>query len=149
MDLKDETIVELFFDVNRLNRHYSELTYGRLNPFRGQYRCLFMLDDTGSINQKELAILLGIRQASLSDLLLKLEQKQLIKRCVSEKDRRVSLVSLTDSGKTEVKKIRRARAKTHSEMLSGLTPEEKESLFTALQKMKHYYTSKEMPIIHE
>ena len=42
VDLTDEAIVELFFDVGRLNRRYSELMYGRLNPFRGQYRCLFV-----------------------------------------------------------------------------------------------------------
>ena len=142
MDLEDERIVELFFDVTRLNRQYSEQTYGRLNPFRGQYRCLFVLDAVDSIHQKDLSALLSVRPASVSELLLKLEQKGLIRRDTDQEDNRASLVSLTELGRVEVKKIQKERAKAHSEMLSELTPEEKSGLFTALQKMKHFYTSK-------
>ena len=149
MDIEDESVVELFFDVTRLNRRYSEMTYGRLNPFRGQYRCLFVLEEVGTINQKDLSALLAVRPASVSELLLNLEQKKLVKRITSEEDNRVSLVSLTELGRDEVKKIQKKRAQAHSEMLSGLTLEEKKGLFTALQKMKAFYTAKETEKIHE
>ena len=141
--------MELFFDVVRSNRRYSERTYGRLNPFRGQYRCLFALEEVGTISQKDLSALLAVRPASVSELLLKLEQKQLVKRVTDREDNRVSRVSLTELGKNEVKNIQKKRAQTHSEMLSGLTPGEKEGLYTALQKMKAFYTAKETEKIHE
>lgn len=149
MDLKNEDIVELFFDVNRLNRRFSEKFYGSMTPFKGQYRCLFALDSVGSINQKDLAELLSIRPTSVSEILLKLEQKQLIKRVTSDKDKRISLVSLTDKGIKEVHKIRKDRARVHSEMLSDLTEDEKTYLFIALQKMKNYYISKEEKMSNE
>lgn len=149
MKLKDEDIVQLFFDVTTLNRRYSEKNYGRLNPFKGQYRCLFVLDEVGTINQKDLSALLLIRPTSVSEILVKLELKELIKRTTSEKDNRVSMISLTEKGTEEVKKIRKERAITHSEMLSDLTDDEKSALFIALQKIKNYYTTKETDRIHE
>lgn len=149
MELQDETIVELLFEVNRLNRRHSELVYGRLNPFRGQYRCLFVLSDVGEINQKALSALLSVRPASVSELLLKLEQKQLIRRTTSTEDNRVSLVSLTEQGREEVLKIRKARAKAHREMLAELTPEEKTAFFAALQKIKQHYTAEERSETYE
>ncbi len=142
MNVFDEDIVALFFDVGRLNRSYTERVYGSNHPFKGQYHCLFILEATGTINQKELAQLLYVRPTSVSEILVKLEQKNWIKRTQSPLDRRISLVSLTDEGREEVSKIRKVRAKAHSDMLSNLTEEEKQHLYTALQKMKDFYLSK-------
>lgn len=142
MNIQDETIVELFFDVGRLNRSYSERVYGNANPYKGQLRCLLFLASVGEASQKELAQLLSVRQSSASDILSKLEQKGLTKKITSKEDKRVSLISLTEKGLQEVEKIRKDRAKVHSEMLTDLNETEKENLFLALQKIKRYYLSK-------
>lgn len=143
MKVKDEEVVELFFDVTRLNRRHSERVYGSVNPFRGQYRCLFILDDAGTVNQKDLAALLSVRPASVSEILSKLEQKDLITRTTCAHDKRISYISLTDKGIEETKRIRKDRARAHSEMLLNLTEEEKEHMLIALQKIKEFYVSKE------
>lgn len=143
MNINDEEIVELFFDVGRLNLSYSESKYGNVNPYKGQSRCLLFLDRNGSINQKDLAEQLSVRQSSVSDILSKLEQKGFIKKTPSDKDKRITLISLTDKGKEEVVRIRKDRAKAHSEMLTDLNEKEKESFFTILQKIKNFYLSKE------
>lgn len=143
MKVKDEEVVELFFDVTRLNRRHSERVYGRVNPFRGQYRCLFILDDAGTINQKDLAALLSVRPASVSEILSKLEQKGFITRTPCAHDKRISYISLTDKGIEETKRIRKDRARAHSEMLTNLTEEEKEHMLIGLQKIKEFYVSKE------
>lgn len=140
MALKDEEIVELFFNVTKLNRHFSETNFGNMNPFKGQCYCLSILEDVGTITQKDLAKLLYIRPTSLSELLLKLEQKGLVKRVPSDTDKRISLVSLTDTGKEKAKEIRKDRAIAHSDMLSYLTPEDKEHFYIALQKIQKFYT---------
>lgn len=143
MKVKNEEVVELFFDVIRLNRRHSERVYGSVNPFRGQYRCLFILDDAGTISQKDLATLLSVRPASVSEILSKLEQKDLITRTPCVHDKRISYISLTAKGKEETKRIRKDRAKAHSEMLLNLSEEEKEQMLIALQKIKEFYVSKE------
>lgn len=139
MNLKDEEIVELFFDVTKLNRIYSEARFGNLELYRGQYGCLFALESVGTISQKDLANLLHIRPTSVSEILVKLEQKGMINRTPSEKDKRVTLVSLTDKGLEEAKKSRKQRAVRHSEMLHDLTEDEKKSFYNALKKIKNHY----------
>ena len=143
MKLKDEEIVELFFEVTKLNRRFSEVHYGNKDPFKGQYLCLFVLESAGTVNQKDLAGLMHIRPASVSEILLKLEQKSLVSRTQWEKDRRVSLVSLTEDGKRAVREARRERAKAHSDMLHELTQEEKENFYLALKKIKDHYIEME------
>ena len=93
MELKDEEIVELFFDVVKQNRRYSEKRYGSMHPFRGQYYCLMVLSNAGELNQKELAHLLGIRPSSAGELIAKLEQKGWVRRKSHPSDRRSSIVS--------------------------------------------------------
>ncbi|CDM67560.1 putative transcription regulator [Clostridium bornimense] len=143
MTLKDEEIVELFFDVTRLNRHFSQTRYGNMNPFRGQYYCLSVLDYVDIINQKDLAKLLHIRPTSLSELLSKLEQKGFVNRVTSDTDKRISLVSLTNDGKHKAEEVRKKRAIAHKDMLSYLTSEEKEVFYSALQKIQKFYISME------
>ncbi len=99
MDLKDEDVVGLFFEVMKLNRSYSENRYGNMDVFRGQYSCLFILERTGPVSQKKLADILRIRPSSVGEILAKLEAKGLICRTPSPEDGRVLLVSLTEEGK--------------------------------------------------
>lgn len=142
MNLKDEDIVELFFDVERLNRRYSEKKYGSINPYKGQMRCLLFLDLYGPATQKELTEKLGIRQASVSDIVSKLEKKGHIIKKVSESDKRISYISLTELGKESVKKIKKLNAETQSEMLSDLNDEEKENFYNVLKKIRNFYVLK-------
>ncbi len=84
MQLKDEDVVELFFEVMKLNRSYSEERYGRMDVYRGQYSCLFILERIGPISQKKLADCLRIRPSSAGEILGKLEQKGLVQRTFRE-----------------------------------------------------------------
>ena len=139
MNLKDEEIVELFFDVVKQNRRYSEKRYGSMHPSRGQYYCLMVLSNAGEMNQKELARLLGIRPASASELIAKLEQKGWVRRENRPPDRRSSLVSLTEEGARAAQDAVKNRAKLHSDMLEELTEEEKKAFYNALKKIQHHY----------
>ncbi len=69
------------------------------DPTRGQGRILAMLKIQPEIKTRELAYLLGIRQQSLNELLNKLEKSGHVERKPSEKDKRVTVVHLTEKGK--------------------------------------------------
>lgn len=139
--MKDEEIVELFFDISRLNHQFSQAQSLSANPFRGQYRCLLALAASGTISQKDLAGILSIRPATVSEMLFRMEQKGWILRTPSDKDKRICLVSLTEEGRIQEEKIRKDRARFHSNMLSELTESDKEHFAIALQKIKAYYIS--------
>ena len=139
--MKDEEIVQLFFDVSRLNHQFSQTQPRSMGPFRGQYRCLYILKQSGTITQKELAEILSIRPASVSEILLRMEQKGWVRRTASGKDKRISLISLTEEGQRQAEIICADRARYHSNMLSELTESDKEHFAIALQKIKAYYIS--------
>lgn len=143
MNIADEKIIELFFDINRLDRRFAEKLFGNKSPYKGQYRCLFVLEEIEPTTQKELAKRLSIRATSLSELLLKLENQQLVERKVSSADRRITMVSLTEKGKKEVKNMHEIRIHGHYDVLSGLSELEKEYLVTSLEKIKSQFLLKE------
>lgn len=141
--MKDEEIVELFFEVNRLNLQWGKRQVKSMNPYRGQYRTLCTLEQAGTLQQKELAHILEVRPASVSEILTKLEQKGWVERFADPKDKRVSLVTLTETGRLQARKKQQERAKFHSGMLSALTGEEKEAFVRILQKIRQYYYREE------
>lgn len=69
------------------------------NPLRGQGQVIALLKQGDGLTTKEMAQLLGIRTASLNELLVKLEAKGLIMRSRSNADGRVTVVALTDAGR--------------------------------------------------
>lgn len=68
---------------------------------RGQGRVLAMLKIQPEISTKDLSYLLGIKVASLNELLNKLEKGGYIVRKPSQADKRVMIIHLTEKGKTE------------------------------------------------
>lgn len=139
MTINDEAIVELFFDVSKLNRSYSDNKFGDKIPFRGQYQCLLTLERQGKMTQKKLVDILKIRPSSVSENLTKLQQKGLIIRTPSTKDKRISYISLTQEGKQEAVDIRKKKALVHVDMLSKLSADEKKQFAHVLLKIKNFY----------
>ena len=70
--VSEQEIVERLFEVYKLNRRYAEQKYGRFMPGRGQFNCLLVLDEKGTLTQKDLAAYLAIRSTSTGELLKKL-----------------------------------------------------------------------------
>ncbi|WP_052356737.1 MarR family winged helix-turn-helix transcriptional regulator [[Clostridium] dakarense] len=99
-----------------------------------------ILDNMGSISQKKLSTLLDIRSTSLSELLFKLEKKGFVERTRSAEDKRTFLISLTKEGLDEVKKHRKSRIKSHTEIVTPLSDDEKQQFTYILSKIKDYYT---------
>ena len=74
-----------------LMRHFGPTQEGRV---------LRLLQLNSPAAQKELAYVLGIRSQSLAELLAKMEDKGLVERAPHPEDRRTSIVSLTDAGRS-------------------------------------------------
>merc|ERR1711879_507461 len=72
-------------------------TYHRRdNAHHAQDRVLSIIREHGSINQRELLELLDVRSSSLSEVLRKLEDNELITRQRDDNDRRSFVVSATE-----------------------------------------------------
>jgi DNA-binding MarR family transcriptional regulator len=117
--------------VSRLMRlHHAEKAKGGMSPLAGQGRVLAFLKMTGEASSADMAAILGIRQQSLNQSLVRLEEEGCIVREQAEDDRRRILVRLTDKGR-EAEAPKNGSAK----VFEVLTDEEREQLSSILDKL--------------
>ncbi len=102
---------------------------------QGRGRLMGFLNDHGEMSQAQIAAQIGIRPQSLSELLAKMEADGLILRRQSPEDKRQTLVSLTDCGRSRVEAFRENHRKHAAEFLEPLTDEEKNTLAEILRKL--------------
>lgn len=128
---------ELLFALSQLTKLYQRGMYrARLSyvPYRGQYRVLHIIADNDGLNQKELAELLDIRSASMSELLNKLERSTLIKREKDKADKRNTRVFLSDEGRKLVKGSQN-QGEFAETLFGGLTDVEKRSYYSVIKSL--------------
>ena len=91
---------------------------------RGSYRLLKTIYEKPGVSTKELSELMDIRRASLNEKLVRFESKGIIKRERDEKDQRIQVVYLENSGLSYLDKVKEIRAKKNESISSVLTKEE-------------------------
>ena len=96
-----------------------------------QVKMLFLLED-GEHSVKEIAERLGLSLPAASRAVDGLIQRGYVSRRESATDRRSRLVALTGDGRAVVERVLRARLHTLEAFADELTPEERDSLYTAL-----------------
>lgn len=136
MNFTDEELIQAFFEIEKLNRRFSERRYGENPLMKGQFLCLLTLQTHETMKQTDLATKLGIRPTSVSEILFKLEQQGLINRHLSPADKRIHLVSLTDAGRERAALGRKKSKEYYTALLADLSPAEKDSLYTLLSKIR-------------
>jgi DNA-binding MarR family transcriptional regulator len=90
------------------------------------------LDRRGPQRVSDLVALEHISQPGMTGLLGRLEAAALVERRSDPRDRRASLVSITEHGRTYLDDVRRSRAATLAGHLTELSPEQQEALFDAM-----------------
>ena len=124
-------LVDLGHRMSRF-QHRGAKPWG--DPRRGQGRVLAILKLKPEISQRELSFLLDMSKQSLAELLGKLEQRGLITREPSAKDRRVMLVRLTKEGEAAAPSRERGNA-IGAELLESWTEEDLASLSGYLSRV--------------
>lgn len=107
---------------------------------RGQDNILDILFQYDSLSQKRLQEILGIEAGSLSEILSKLEQRDLITRYKDNQDKRKSIISLTQKG------IDKAQHKKSNDedLFDMLDEQEKKELSVILNKVLDDWHKKHM-----
>ena len=131
--LEEEICILLKRISNLFNR--SQQRNQALSGTMGSGYMLSLLSGRAEVNQRELVQLMRVRPASASEMLHKMELDGLIERRVDRKDRRNTLVSLTEKGRTREESDRNHRRIVSEQLLSALTPEERLQLKGLLQKL--------------
>ncbi|WP_116204470.1 MarR family winged helix-turn-helix transcriptional regulator [Amycolatopsis circi] len=124
--------------VNLASRALSRVNDRRLRPLGltfAQMPVLAALGKNDALSQKELAALARIEQPSMAQLLARMERDGLIRRTSAEHDRRVSLISLTESGRAKLTRVRSALFETNDQALRGFSVEEADLLVDLLKRL--------------
>lgn len=100
-----------------------------------QKRILMIMNEMGETTLTELTERLGVRAASVSEVVGKLEKAGNVARRQGEYDRRTMILSLTDSGRELARQAQQQRDRRHEEMFSCLTDNEKDRLLSLLEKI--------------
>jgi DNA-binding MarR family transcriptional regulator len=102
---------------------------------RSRSRILGSLRRFGELSQKELAELLFLRSASLSEALDKIEGDGYVRRQRDERDRRVYNVGLTEKGRSIFERDMQDRREAMKKWFAPLNGEEIDQLSALLQKL--------------
>lgn len=105
------------------------------DPHHGQGKVLVMLAENDGVSQKLLTEQSGIRPASLSELIIKLERNGLVERQRNEEDKRNRNVYLTEEGRALAETIKSRKDESADFLFDVLSEEEKETLTVLFDKL--------------
>ena len=105
----------------------------------GRGRILKVLLEKGTITQSELQDIIDIRSGSLSEILSKMEDKELIIREKDENDKRKVRIEITEKGKEAILLKEEDHKNKVKELFNVINEEEKKQLEVILSKLIKYW----------
>lgn len=100
-----------------------------------QYGLLTTLSLNPDLDQNSLGRELGIDRTNVADVLGRLEERGLLKRRRSDRDRRMVLARLTPKGEKATREIYDAMQRAQTRLLDPLLPEERNAFITMLIRL--------------
>ncbi|MGU3393773.1 MarR family winged helix-turn-helix transcriptional regulator [Priestia sp. D51] len=134
MDLHDFTSHLIHrTDVRAMNYFKKKLKPYGMTPVR--WSIISVLDSHKGITQTELAEAIDKKQTTIVDMIYAMEEKGLIKRMYSERDRRLHYLFLTEKGEELKKTLLPLVKDAHLFVTRQLSDEENTQLKTLLNKV--------------
>ncbi|MCV2880808.1 MarR family winged helix-turn-helix transcriptional regulator [Actibacterium sp. XHP0104] len=99
-----------------------------------QFAAISAIASNPGIDQATLSGLIAYDRVTIGGVIDRLEQKGLVRREISERDRRAKVLHLTEIGLDEFEQVKVVVQSLQREVLSGLTPEEQETLLQLMRK---------------
>ncbi|WP_415238928.1 MarR family winged helix-turn-helix transcriptional regulator [Seleniivibrio woodruffii] len=134
MNNSSANILKSFIRLARMvhresHKHVHDVQDHRMH--RAQGHLLSIIAENNGAKQMELAELMDMRPSSMTEMLTKLAQTELIERKQDEKDQRVMRVYLTEKGENALK-ASKAAIVDMSDSLFGVLTEEEQAQFASL-----------------
>ena len=132
-NLKEQLCFSLYNAQRQVNRYYSNKVFKKYNLTYPQFLVLTILWDESPVNVKKVVTELALDTGTVSPLLKRMEQVDLIKRERSEVDQREVFIHLTD--KSEMIRPELSNASEKVAIASSLSKEEVKELNRLLGKV--------------
>lgn len=132
-EVKD--IEELLRNVSTLVRNHGRLIMADYGVTPPQFHALLCLKDAGDLSMGELCEEMYLACSTMTDLISRLERRGLVERYRDPGDRRVTRVRLRPEGMAVIDHVIQARQQYLAGVLEHLSPEEKDSVRSSLEKI--------------
>ena len=132
---KHEILHKLHYCATLLHQKWQ---HGSVSPSasqHGQRRVLYLLHECDGMSQKELLERLGVRSASLSELVKRMEDGGLVTRRQGTVDKRITNIFLTDAGRSAAHEALAARKGVVDALFVNLDEGECRTLSELLDKL--------------
>jgi DNA-binding MarR family transcriptional regulator len=133
---RDETLSETFWAVARRLRELNREALAPWDVTPSQFRAIGVLSRHGTMRQGELAEHLRIAPRSTTEVVDDLQERGLVERAPDPKDRRATLVGLTQKGTELVDAIRTARHAGSEGFFAGLDDQDRAELTRILTRLR-------------
>lgn len=142
MDKNEKSLQGLFLQITRLHFLRSHNLMGNTEVHRGQGGLLVSLHFENGQTQKELAHLMGIKPATMTVMIQRMEKNGLVRKEQDKKDQRSTRIYITEKGEEEYRKFQVIWDKMEEEMFANFTVEEKIIFRRLLLQMQSNFLEK-------
>ena len=130
-----ETMSYLLAQVCKLHRQHADDLLNEIGLHVGQEMVLCALWEREGVTQTELAEHLGVRPATVTNALRRLERKGLVERTPDADDQRISRVFLTTEGRHRKAKVEKTWDQLEQASFAGFTGRERDMLHGLLSRI--------------
>lgn len=120
----ENSIAEEIMHVSRRLLQRGAQMMEDMNIGVGQVPILKLLSDNGTMTQRQIAEEIRVTPATICGTIKRMERAGLIQRASTERDGRVTCISLTDEGRLRTKQAAKIIELSHRELLHGFSEEE-------------------------
>jgi DNA-binding MarR family transcriptional regulator len=122
--------------------HHRLLTaaLGAANARPYHYRVLASLQEFGSGSQVEVGRHAGLDRSDVVATIDELVDRGLVERTADPIDRRRNIISITPAGRAQFRRLDKVLANVQDELLSPLSPKQREQLTRLLGQVLEYHT---------
>lgn len=138
----EKSLQGLFLQVTRLHFLRGHNLMGNTEVHQGQGSLLVTLHFQDGQTQKELAHSLGVKPATMTVMIKRMEKNGLVKKEQDKKDQRTTRIYITEKGEAEYEKVQVIWDYMEKEMFANFTVEEKVIFRRLLLQMQSNFLEK-------
>ena len=138
----EKSLQGLFLQVTRLHFLRSHNLMGNTEVHQGQGGLLVTLHFQDGQTQKELAHSIGVKPATMTVMIKRMEKNGLVKKEQDKEDQRTTRIYITEKGEAEYEKVQVIWDYMEKEMFANFTVEEKVIFRRLLLQMQSNFLEK-------
>lgn len=135
-NIDKDSLYYIFLEILRLHHYRTHVLLDEIGVYPGQPPLLFLLSKTDGLSQKEIAAKLGVKPSTITVMLKRIENGNLVVRKQDAEDNRVSRVYITEEGREVCEKAKSKMRLLNEECFGNFTVEEQVVLRRLLMQMR-------------